>query len=227
MKFGDELKRIHFLGETEASYKVNPLSAHFEVHIEQGPVLQTENCPVGVVTGVQGALSLLERVNMSPDTDHDFSKNIAMSWYNVVLRGREQHCGTTPMTMRGDTLLSAARMITAINTAALSTPNSVASVAVLNSTPQSINTLSGRVQFNIDVRAYDDDVLEEIEKKIKIACEEVAKLEGGAVRIETWDRFWTSKRVVFNEDAVAAVRKAAEGSGFGFREMQSGAGHDS
>ena len=55
IKFGDELRRIGFLGETEASHEANPLSAHFEVHIEQGPVLQAEGCPVAVVTGVQGA----------------------------------------------------------------------------------------------------------------------------------------------------------------------------
>jgi hypothetical protein len=60
IKFGDELKRIGFLGDTEASHEANPLSAHFEVHIEQGPVLQAEDCPVGVVTGVQGSALLIQ-----------------------------------------------------------------------------------------------------------------------------------------------------------------------
>lgn len=129
--------------------------------------------------------------------------------------------------MRGDTLLSAARMIVAINAATLATPGSVASVAVINSSPQAINTLAGRVQFNIDVRAKDNAVLKVIEDKIRLACEEVSKLENGAVKIETFERFWTSEKIVFDEGAVAAVREAARSSGYNFRELQSGAGHDS
>lgn len=58
-KLGDELKRIGFLGDTPALYKENPLLAHFEVHIEQGPILQREDAPVAVVTGVQGTLTVL------------------------------------------------------------------------------------------------------------------------------------------------------------------------
>ena len=69
-----ELERIGFLGDVEASFDKNPLSAHFEYHIEQGPFLEDEEKSIGVVTGVQG-----------------------MTWLMVDVVGRSQHCGTTPI----------------------------------------------------------------------------------------------------------------------------------
>ncbi|KAI5122147.1 hypothetical protein M0805_000794 [Coniferiporia weirii] len=201
-KFGEELERIGFKGDIPASYDANKLSAHFEVHIEQGPILQTENKPVGVVVGVQ-----------------------AMSWFNVELRGREQHCGTTPMNARADTLLTAAQMIVAINAIAVETPGGLASVAVINSTPQAINTLAAHVQFNIDVRARDDALLAVLGEEITVRCAEIAT--AAQVKIEVWDRFWTSPRTMFDATMVDMVRQSATGGGFGFEEIQSGAGHDS
>ncbi|EKM51079.1 uncharacterized protein PHACADRAFT_151612 [Phanerochaete carnosa HHB-10118-sp] len=202
VKLGDELERIGFKGNVPASREANPLSAHYEVHIEQGPVLEAENKPIGVVTGVQ-----------------------AISWFNVELRGREQHCGTTPMDRRADTLLTAAQMIVAINGIALSIPGSLASVAVINSTPQSINTLASVVQFNIDARAKDDETLARLEAALEKKCHEISKEAG--VEIRTWDRFWNAKRTVFNERMVGFVRETATENGFGNRDIQSGAGHDS
>ncbi|TFK52801.1 putative N-carbamoyl-L-amino acid hydrolase [Heliocybe sulcata] len=198
-----ELERIGFLGDTECSYEADPLSAHFEVHIEQGPALEAEDLRVGVVTGVQ-----------------------SMNWYNVVLRGREQHCGTTPMNMRADTLLCAAKMIQSINAQALSLPGSLASVAVINSTPQSINTLAGRVQFNIDARASSNELLAQLEERLEAACREIAGNDG--VKIEVWDRIWRCPKTAFDETAVEMVRRSAREVESGkFKEMISGAGHDS
>lgn len=148
-----------------------------------------------------------------------------MSWFNVELRGREQHCGTTPMDARADTLLAAAKMIVAINEAALSIPGSLASVAVINSTPQSINTLASRVQFNIDARAKDDSILASLESRLKEVCDGVSTQTG--VRIDTWDRFWNSPKITFDKTMVDTVRSSAKDSGFAYRELQSGAGHDS
>lgn len=149
----------------------------------------------------------------------------AMNWYNVELRGREQHCGTTPMNMRADTLLCAAQMIVKINEVALNTPGGLASVAVINSTPQSINTLAGRVQFNIDLRAEDDKLLAELEQKVQNVCQHTAGLHG--VAIETWDKFWTSPKTTFDPTAVNMVRESAKNEFGSFKELQSGAGHDS
>ena len=115
-----------------------------------------------------------------------------MNWYNVVLRGQEAHCGTTPMDMRRDTLLCASKMVVKINEIALGMPGTLASVAVINSTPQSINTLAGRVQFNVDLRAEDDDLLAQVEKRIEQACLAIAQADG--VKLETWDKFWSSPK---------------------------------
>ena len=92
VKFGDELARIGFLGDCPATYEANKLSAHFEVHIEQGPVLEAENAPVGVVFGVQGIFSLnLPRKNsQSSRTLHSnelgkcrASRTGTTLWYNA------------------------------------------------------------------------------------------------------------------------------------------------
>lgn len=129
------------------------------------------------------------------------------------------------MDVRHDTLLSVSKMIVAINEAALVTPGGLASVAVINSTPQSINTLASRVQFSIDIRGRSDAILAELENKVTNACEAIAN--GSGVKIEKWDKFWTSPQVIFDETMVRMVRESAKDSGFSFREIQSGAGHDS
>lgn len=148
-----------------------------------------------------------------------------MAWYNVELRGREQHCGTTPIDVRCDALLAAAQMIVAINNATIETPGGLATVAVINSSPQAINTIAGRVQFNIDARARSDDILAKLEKRIADVCKEIEAKSG--VKIATWDRFWSSPMMKFDEKAVEMVRESAKESGFKFQELQSGAGHDS
>ncbi|KDQ51720.1 hypothetical protein JAAARDRAFT_40963 [Jaapia argillacea MUCL 33604] len=212
-----ELERIGFLGDVPCSYEANPLSAHFEIHIEQGPALEAENLRIGVVTGVQ-----------------------AMNWYNIVLRGREQHCGTTPMNMRADTLLCAAKMIQSINQQSLALPGARASVAVINSSPQSINTLSGRVQFNIGARASSDALLATLDVNLEKACKEVVedsvrldesimgKSGEGGVKMEVWEKIWECPKTVFDERAVSMVRESArEVEGGRFKDMVSGAGHDS
>ena len=163
----------------------------------------------------------MEYVN-SFSSQHTFS---AISWFNVILRGREQHCGTTPMDKRADTLLTAAKMIVKINEAALSLPGALASVAVINSSPQSVNTLASTVQFNIDARASSDALLAGLEVKLKEVCTAIAR--EADVKIEVWDRFWNAPQTIFNETMVQFVRESAEENGFAYRELQSGAGHDS
>ena len=148
-----------------------------------------------------------------------------MSWINVHLRGREQHCGTTPLDKRADTLLCAAHMITRINSVARSLPGTLASVAVIHSTPQSVNTLAGHVRFTIDARARNDEKLEGLVKALKELCTDEAGKAG--VQIETWDRFWTARETKFDEKVVGFIRAAAEENGFGWKKIQSGAGHDS
>ena len=89
------------------------------------------------------------------------------------------HCGTTPMKMRADTLLCFAKMTVKINEIALETPGALATVAVVNSTPQSVNTIAGLVQFSIDARAKDDATLAVLDEKIRVAGEGQPGIGGG------------------------------------------------
>ena len=156
-----------------------------------------------------------------------------MSWINVHLRGREQHCGTTPLNARADTLLAASRLIITVNETAHKvqrirpSSNAVASVAVIYSSPQSVNTLAGSVQFTIDARAHDNESLELLCTELEKACHENEEVKKSGVKIEKWDRFWTAGETIFDPRCVQFVRESAADAGLGFREMQSGAGHDS
>lgn len=120
---GNELGRIGYAGSIPCAYESVPLLAHLECHIEQGTKLEQCNLPVGVVRGIQ-----------------------TIGWYHITLSGKESHCGSTPMAARHDALLTAARMIVAVNDIVLEREHqeegSKATVAVIHSSPQSINTVS-------------------------------------------------------------------------------------
>ncbi|CAK7244475.1 MAG: hypothetical protein STHCBS139747_006016 [Sporothrix thermara] len=199
-----ELERIGYLGETPCTYEANPLSAHFEVHIEQGPILDAAKEPVGVVKGIQ-----------------------SIRWYHVDIVGREAHTGTTPMDRRSDALLGAAQMIVATNnivtTGELSARQARATIAVVNSLPQSINTIAGKVRLSLDVRAPDDADVAEVERLCRLQFAEIAKQHGLKVDI---DCFWVSPALHFDPVMVDCVRASAASMGCQ-TELVSGAGHDS
>lgn len=201
---GSELKRIGYVGKEAASYKSNPILAHFEVHIEQGPILDQAEQAAAVVRGVQ-----------------------SMKWYNLIITGCEAHTGSTPMDRRSDALLGAAKMIVEANriatTGALNARGARATIAVINSGPQSINTIAGSVQLNLDVRSPFDADVEEIERLCREGFGEIAAEHGLELRFET---IWTSPAVDFNETMKACVRSAARDIGCEM-ELTSGAGHDS
>ena len=198
IKLGDELVRIGYKGAHKAgSIK---FSAMFELHIEQGPILEAENKLVGVVTGVQG-----------------------MRWYEVTLRGQESHTGATPMGLRKNALLAAARMIDAINDVGMAHLPGVASVGLIENRPNSRNVVPGEVFFTIDLRHPDETVLDKMEKAYREAVTRIAA--EGRVEIEE-KRIWNSPAVKFAPELVACVREGVEQAGFSSRDMASGAGHD-
>ena len=195
-----ELERIGFLGDTDSAYDGNPLSAHLECHIEQGPILDDSNIPVAAVLGVQ-----------------------SIRWYSIKLRGREQHTGTTPMRSRKDTLLTAARIIVAANEIAMkSTSDGLASIAVINSRPQSINTLSGEVELNLDLRHPSDGGVESLEHECRAVFEKICLESGVTMDFET---IWVSPAVTFDPVAVGFVKEAVKEAGYK-TALVSGAGHD-
>jgi len=195
---GDELTRIGYKGkEPVGSHK---FQAMFELHIEQGPILEAEQKMVGVVTGVQG-----------------------MRWYEVTVRGQEAHTGATPMLLRKNALVGAARMIESINQIGLDHLPGVASVGLIENRPNSRNVVPGEVFFTVDLRHPDETVLDRMEAAYQAAIPRIAqdlKLEAEEKRI------WKSPAVKFAPDLIDCVRHGAEQAGFSTRDMASGAGHD-
>jgi N-carbamoyl-L-amino-acid hydrolase len=196
---GEELERIGYAGrEPVGGY---PVDAFFEAHIEQGPLLEAEGTPVGVVLGAQG-----------------------QRCYRVTVEGEEGHAGTLPMEQRRDALLGAARMIDAVNRVAFShQPLPVITVGAIRARPNSPNTISGRTEFTIDARHPDDDMLAAIDDDMRRACGEIAREAGLGVNVEQ-----TSHRptVTFDPSCIVAIREAAETLGISHRDIYSAAGHD-
>ncbi len=198
IKLGDELIRIGYKGPHKAgAIKFN---AMFELHIEQGPILEAENKMVGVVTGVQG-----------------------MRWYEITLKGQESHTGATPMGLRKNALLAAARMIDAINEVGIAHLPGVASVGLIENRPNSRNVVPGEVFFTIDLRHPDEAILDKMEKAYREAVTRIAA--EGRVEIEE-KRIWNSPAVKFAPELISCVREGVAQAGFTSRDMASGAGHD-
>jgi len=198
VSFGTALDAIGYRG----SAAPHALAAHFELHIEQGPILEAEGRSIGVVTGVQG-----------------------MRWYEVTLQGSDSHAGTTPMPMRRDALLGAARMIEIVNRIGLShAPEAVTTVGLLENRPNSRNVVPGEVFFSVDLRHPDDAVVIAMEAEMRAGFAAVAEADGLALAIE---RTWDSPAVHFDAGCVASVRAGAAAIGAASRDIVSGAGHDS
>ncbi len=200
LRLGDELTRIGYKGDVKCGS--HALGAHFELHIEQGPILEAEAKTIGVVTGVQG-----------------------MRWYEVNVTGTESHAGSTPMKMRRDALLGASRMVAAVNDVGWAhAPDAVATVGLLESRPNSRNVVPGSVFFTIDLRHPSDDVVAAMEAETQTALHRIAAEAGLEIAFE---RVWDSPAVRFDPDCIAAVRRAAALAGYPSRDIVSGAGHDS
>ncbi|MDF2973756.1 MAG: Zn-dependent hydrolase [Microvirga sp.] len=197
--FGDAIEAIGYRGAAKAGSVT--FGAMFELHIEQGPILEQEEKIIGVVEGVQG-----------------------MRWYEISVTGREAHTGSTPMPMRHDALVGAARLIDRVEGIALEhAPSAVGSVGLIEVQPNSRNVVPGHVFFTVDFRHPQDDVLDIIERKLLAAIDEMAGR--GSLGVES-KKVWESPAVRFDTDCLASVKKSAQAAGYPARDMISGAGHD-
>ncbi len=198
--FGEELDRIGYRGTEPAG--AHKLGAHFEVHIEQGPILEAEGKTIGIVTGVQG-----------------------MRWFEVTVTGAESHAGSTPMPLRHDAMLAAAKMIQVVGEVAEKfAPSAVGTVGLVECRPNSRNVIPGEVFFTIDLRHPSDNVVGEMEHLVRDAIAGI--VADGKVSAQV-ERVWDSPAVHFNEDCIGAVARAAEAYGYPARRIVSGPGHDS
>ena len=196
--FGNALDAIGYRGPEACGE--HPLSAFFELHIEQGPYLEAEGKDIGVVTGVQ-----------------------AMRWYEVTVTGQDSHAGTTPMPRRRDALTGAAELVAAVERAARNGANAVGTVGRMEVKPGSPNVIPGEVFLTIDLRCPDPAVLDAIEQELQQAAQRLRDERKLDIDLKA---IWTQPPQPFHPDCIAAVREGAKVSDFSTRDMISGAGHD-
>ncbi len=197
--FGDELARIGWIGNEETG--VRAMRAYFELHIEQGPILEAENASIGVVTHGQG-----------------------LSWLQVTLIGRESHTGSTPMPMRVNAGLGMARITQAVDEIALQhAPLAVGAVGHCDVYPNSRNIIPGKAVFTVDFRHPEKSVIEVMERELRVRAERIAADMGLQMDISQVGQY---DPVAFDMDCVSTVRAAAEQLGYSHRDLVSGAGHD-
>ena len=196
---GDELERIGWVGDEEVGAR--KMHAFFELHIEQGPILEAENKDIGVVTHGQG-----------------------LSWMQVTLTGRESHTGSTPMPMRVNAGLGMARITQLVDEIAWNhAPLAVGAIGHCDVYPNSRNIIPGKAVFTVDFRHPEKDVIADMENRLRQGAQKIAEEIGLGMEIEQVGGF---DPVKFDDSCVAAVRGAAERLGYSHRDIVSGAGHD-
>jgi len=198
-RFGDELVRIGWKGDERVGAR--QMHAFFELHIEQGPILEAEGDPIGVVTNGQG-----------------------LSWTQVTITGKESHTGSTPMPMRRNAGLGMARVLELVDEIAWShKPHAVGAAGHIDIHPNSRNVIPGKAVFTVDFRSPELAVIEDMERRLREGAQEICEKMGLEVAFEKTGGF---DPVKFDETLVGRVRAAAERLGYSHRDLISGAGHD-
>ena len=198
-KFGDELKRIGWVGDEKVGSR--KMHAMFELHIEQGPILEAENKDIGVVTHGQG-----------------------LRWIECKITGKESHTGSTPMHMRKNAGRGLALITELVHEIAMKNqPNAVGAIGHIDVYPNSRNIIPGQIVCTIDMRTHLIDKLQamvaELEERAPKLCEEIG-VEFECSIVGQFDP------PAFDEGCVSAVREAAEELGYSHMDIISGAGHD-
>ena len=198
-RFGDELARIGWRGEETVGAR--KMHAFFELHIEQGPILEAQNKQIGVVTHGQG-----------------------LSWTEVTIIGKDAHTGSTPMPMRKNAGLAMARILSKVDEIAMShAPHAVGAAGHINVYPNSRNVIPGKVVFTVDFRSPDLAVIVNMEARLRVDAKSICDVMGMEVSFEKVGGF---DPVEFDETCVEAVRSAAVRLGYSHMDLISGAGHD-
>lgn len=199
-KLGDELLNIGYKGIDIVTPDM--YDASFEVHIEQGPILEAEKKSVGIVTGVQG-----------------------IRWYDLVIHGKETHAGPSPMSFRKDPvkyvypiLADLYGMIDDFS------PKGRLTIGYMDASPATRNTVPGSLTVSIDLRHPDEEKLSEMDQRFKNIVTNQASIHNFEAEVS---QIWHSPSVVFAEKCVDVVRSSVKSLGVSSMELVSGAGHDS
>lgn len=197
--FGDELKRIGWVGKEEVGAR--KMHAMLELHIEQGPILEAQGVDIGVVTHGQG-----------------------LRWVECTVTGKESHTGSTPMPMRKNAGRGMARITELVHEIAMKhQPNAVGAIGHCDVYPNSRNIIPGKVVFTVDFRSHlpevIDAMMDEFSDKAPKLCEEIG------VTLD-WEISGQFQPPAFNEDLLENIRSAADELGYSKMDIVSGAGHD-
>jgi len=193
----DALEAIGYRGDA----RPHEVGAYFEAHIEQGPVLEDTKTTIGVVQGALG-----------------------QRWFDVVITGQDAHAGPTPMHLRKDALLAAARLALEVNRIATAFPdNARGTVGHLQVRPNSRNVVPGEVRMSVDLRNAADSTLLSMKDELTSAASAIAEERRVLVELEEVVYFPPSR---FAPELVERVRAAAQALELSHRDIVSGAAHD-
>jgi allantoate deiminase len=187
-------------GIPDAARRVDDVLGYVEVHIEQGPVLEDEDLPVGIVTAINGA-----------------------SRFGIEVTGVAGHAGTVPMHLRRDALAAAAEMVLAVEREAKDTPGIVATVGMMEALPGAVNVIASGAKLSLDLRSSSDDLRREAVARLKRQFDEIAERRGVGVQVTPrYDEPAATCALWLVDQMAAAVERA------GIRPLRlpSGAGHD-
>ncbi len=178
-----------------------PADAYFELHIEQGPILEREDKRIGIVTGAQ-----------------------AQVWYDAVVTGQDAHAGTTPPSARKDALVCAARIIDLVDRMMRARgEDGRGTVGQLFVFPNSRNVVPGEVRFSVEFRHPDEAEIERLDAQFPREAGFIARDCGVSLQLT---QLFKIPAQPFDPSCVELVREATNRLGFTSRDIISGAGHD-
>jgi allantoate deiminase len=184
----------------EAARNPKEIKAYVELHIEQGKVLEKHNLPAGVVSGIAGPL-----------------------WLRFTITGEAGHAGATPMGIRRDPMIPAAKIISYIEDEARKYPNTVATVGKISASPGGVNVIPRQVEFTLDLRDIDEGVRDEVEQNIEAYAQQICDERSVGLSIDTLQRVAPTP---CSQEIRQTIEKAFEKSGLTPFTLTSGAGHD-
>ncbi|MFC4320451.1 Zn-dependent hydrolase [Litchfieldia salsa] len=194
-KFGYNLSEVKDVKRDPSTIK-----GYLELHIEQGKILEQENLPVGIVSGIVG-----------------------VTWLKVKLKGEAGHAGTTPMWLRKDPLAAAAIILTKLEELAKLQERTVITVGRISAEPGGVNIIPSEVEFTIDLRDLSMEVLQKVEKQLHEEISIVCNTREIEFVIEDLHRLPSA---ICSDALKGAIYDSVSELGIKPIELPSGAGHD-
>ncbi len=199
LTIGEELQRIGYAGDVPVGGR--PIRAAFELHIEQGPILEAEEKTIGVVSGVQG-----------------------LRWYDLIIEGEEAHAGPTPMEHRRDPVAGLSGVLQrTYELAEKNAPYARLTFGNIKAESGSRSTVPGRIRVTIDLRHPDPQALDSMDKDLRSIVEGECRTAGLVGQVE---EIWFMPPVSFDHECISAVKRAADKLSLSAMDIVSGAGHD-